>query len=183
MQFNHDNMSGVFLAAELVNAAAPATLGAPAPGTWTVAEAERILRDHQIRRSALTAAAAGELQAWATRLRTAFEAEQVEDRCAAVNTLLLEGTARAYLTTHDSLRPHLHFAADDDDVVARVKAVTSGSLAIFVMEAEGGRLGVCARNDCATVFVDTSRNGLRNYCSARCGNTDAVRRHRRASSP
>ncbi|WP_199838310.1 MULTISPECIES: CGNR zinc finger domain-containing protein [Streptomyces] len=28
-------------------------------------------------------------------------------------------------------------------------------------------------------FVDTSRNGRRAYCSARCANTDAVRRHRR----
>lgn len=31
---------------------------------------------------------------------------------------------------------------------------------------------------CRSVFVDTSRNGRRRYCSARCGNYDAVARHR-----
>ena len=31
------------------------------------------------------------------------------------------------------------------------------------------------------VFADVSRNGRQRYCSARCGNNDAVRRHRRRS--
>ncbi|MDD7833841.1 CGNR zinc finger domain-containing protein [Paenarthrobacter sp. AB444] len=35
------------------------------------------------------------------------------------------------------------------------------------------------RQSCEVAFVDTSRNGRRSYCSARCGNYDAVRRHRR----
>ncbi|WP_222440972.1 CGNR zinc finger domain-containing protein [Streptomyces sp. BK340] len=46
------------------------------------------------------------------------------------------------------------------------------------LEAEGRRLGVCALDSCRTAFADTSRNGRRAYCSARCANTDAVRRHR-----
>ncbi len=171
MQFNHDNMTGVFLAADLVNASNPSA-------GWTAREAEELLRAHQIRRPALTAEAAAMLVEWAARLRTAFTAHDVPALCEAVNALLLQGTTRAYLTTHDQLRPHLHFAPDEDDVVARVKAVTAGGLAIFVTESQGARLGVCGRRGCETVFVDTSRNGLRAYCSARCGNTDAVRRHR-----
>ncbi|WP_370684747.1 CGNR zinc finger domain-containing protein [Corynebacterium glutamicum] len=31
---------------------------------------------------------------------------------------------------------------------------------------------------CTEVFVDTSRNGHRAYCSAKCGNYVAVQRHR-----
>lgn len=170
MQFNHDNMTGPLLAAKLVNLAAG--------GRWTAESAQAVLGEHQIRRAALTGVATEMLQAWAVSLRSAFDAADSESRCAAINGLLYEGTARAYLTTHDELRPHLHFAPEEDDVVARVKAVTAGGLAIFTVESEGGRLGVCARASCGVAFVDTSRNGRRAYCSARCGNNDAVRRHR-----
>ncbi|WP_243400283.1 CGNR zinc finger domain-containing protein [Arthrobacter glacialis] len=163
-------MTGPQLAAELVNLVAS--------GRWTIELAQVILGDHQIRRASLTETVDVLLQAWAVRLRSAFAAADVESRCAAINELLEEGAARAYLTTHDRLRPHLHFAAENDDVVARVKAVTAGGLAIFTVESEGGRLGVCAKVGCEIAFVDTSRNGLRAYCSARCGNSDAVRRHR-----
>ncbi|MFC9352058.1 CGNR zinc finger domain-containing protein [Arthrobacter sp. NPDC057013] len=37
---------------------------------------------------------------------------------------------------------------------------------------------VCGWRDCNRVFADTSRGGNRAYCSARCGNADAVRRYR-----
>ncbi|WP_082899840.1 CGNR zinc finger domain-containing protein [Rhodococcus phenolicus] len=42
------------------------------------------------------------------------------------------------------------------------------------------RVKRCAADDCALVFVDTSRAGSRRWCSmARCGNRDKVRAHRR----
>ena len=169
MQFNHDNMTGVWLAADL------ATL---AGRVWSQDHATEILADHQIRRRSLTAAAAEDLREWALQLRTPFVVEDELERCDAINTLLDAGTARAYLTMHYGLRPHLHFAADEDDIVARVKAVTAGGLAIFTVESDGGRLGGCRRGGCPVVFVDTSRNGRRVYCSTTCGNYDAVRRHR-----
>lgn len=115
---------------------------------------------------------------WSRRLRPVFEAVSQDERCEMVNALLADGAGRVYLTTHDGLRPHLHFAPDGKDVQSRVRAVTAGGLAIFAMEAEGRRLGVCALDSCRTAFADTSRNGRRAYCSARCANTDAVRRHR-----
>lgn len=162
-------MTGPVLAADLANLA---TSG------WSITAADAVLAEHEIRWRTLDDASSAELEEWASQLLGAFAASSEQDRCEAVNALLAEGTSRAYLTTHDDLRPHLHFAADEDDVVARVKAVTAGGLAIFTVEAEGGRLGQCARESCQTVFVDTSRNGRRAYCSARCGNTDAVTRHR-----
>jgi len=62
--------------------------------------------------------------------------------------------------------------------VERVRALTAGGLAIFITEAAGGRLGTCARDGCPKVFADTSRGGRRAYCSARCGNAEAVMRYR-----
>lgn len=170
MQFNHDNMTGAFLAVDLVNA--------HSEQPWRTAELESILRDHAIRRCHVTAPIAQELHRWTTRLRGVFEAPDVDARTRAINDLLAAGTSNAYLTTHDGLRLHLHFAAEEDDVVSRVKAVTAGGLALFSVEAHGQRLGVCGSPACTTVFVDTSRNGRRGYCTARCGNAVAVRRHR-----
>ncbi|WP_302185461.1 CGNR zinc finger domain-containing protein [Streptomyces sp. AC555_RSS877] len=40
------------------------------------------------------------------------------------------------------------------------------------------RLGRCMRFQCSRAYVDTSRNGRRRYVTARCGNTEAVMRHR-----
>ncbi|WP_327748101.1 CGNR zinc finger domain-containing protein [Streptomyces europaeiscabiei] len=112
------------------------------------------------------------------KLRPVFEASSQAERCQNMNVLLADGAGSVHLTTHDNLRPHLHFASDTQDLPSRVKAVTAGGLAIFALEAEGERLGVCALGSCRTAFADTSRNGRRAYCSSRCANTDAVRRHR-----
>lgn len=169
MQFNHDNMTGALLAADL------ATLVGRGWGTSAAAE---ILAEHRIRRRLVTDQAAEDLRAWALRLRVPFVVDDVSERCLAINALLEDGTTRAYLTTHDGLRPHLHFTSDDDDVLSRVKAVTAGGLAVFSVESEGTRLGACRREGCPVVLVDTSRNGRRAYCSTTCGNYDAVRRHR-----
>lgn len=163
-------MTGPLLAVGLVN------LGIHG---WSVGAAQSVLQDYEIRRFALNSETSELLRDWALRLRSVFDVTTVESRCETINVLLEAGTARAYLTTHDRLRPHLHFASDDDDVVPRVKAVTAGGLALFIVESDGRRLGICARKDCGTAFVDTSRNGKRSYCSARCGNYEAVQRHRR----
>ncbi|MFG3699413.1 CGNR zinc finger domain-containing protein [Micromonospora sp. NPDC047620] len=168
-------MTGVRLAADLANLVVE---GRPGMGGTGAGEIEAVLRTHEIRRPALMPGQAQILRVWGVRLRAVFEAPGADERCAAINALLVEGTAGAFLTTHDGLRPHLHFTPEDDDVVGRVRAVTAGGLAIFAVEAEGRRLGVCARSTCVTVFVDTSRNGRRDYCSTRCGNHDAVHRHR-----
>ena len=116
---------------------------------------------------------------WAVLLREPFLTTTVDERCAAVNRLLDAGTAGIYLTAHDDWRPHLHFTPETESLLGRVKAVTAGGLAVFTTEAEGARLGACARAGCPKVFADTSRGGRQSYCSPRCANTDAVRRHRR----
>ncbi|MEV4988949.1 CGNR zinc finger domain-containing protein [Pseudarthrobacter sp. LMD1-1-1.1] len=118
------------------------------------------------------------LRDWTTRLRAVFESDSEKDRCATVNALLEQGVKRVFLTVHDGLGPHLHFAETSDSLVERVRALTAGGLAIFITEAAGGRLGTCARDGCPKVFADTSRGGRRAYCSARCGNAEAVMRYR-----
>lgn len=169
MQFNHDNMLGPLLAAELVSLSGRG---------WDTRAATAALHSFEVRDPALSEEQSLHLHGWVEALRGPFEARGVESTCSAVNSLLEQATSRAFLSTHDGMKPHLHFTADQHDVIARTKAITAGGLAIFVVESAGGRLDTCGRRDCTEVFVDTSRNGRRSYCSTRSGNYDAVRRHR-----
>ncbi|SEB97541.1 CGNR zinc finger domain-containing protein [Gordonia malaquae] len=162
-------MTGPLLSADLVNLIGEG---------WSAQSVGAVFAQHTIRRPDFDDGGLAELRRWAVRLRTVFEAVDEDATCDAINALLVDGAGQVYLTTHGHFGPHLHFAPDDSDVVSRVMAVTSGGLAVFTVEAGGRRLGACARSDCDRVFVDTSRNGRRTYCSARCGNTDAVSRHR-----
>lgn len=170
VQFNHDNMHGVRLAESLVNMLAD--------GAWDTDALQDLLTRHLFRSPRITPSTHEELRDWAVRLQTVFAAGDQEARCTAVNALLAEGVRRVFLTTHDEMLPHLHFADASETLAERVRAVTAGGLAIFMTEAAGERLGVCAWRDCSRVFADTSRGGNRTYCSARCGNADAVRRYR-----
>lgn len=175
MQFNHDNMSGVRVAEALVN-----MLGG---GGWDEGALEDLLADHLFHNPQVGAKEEALLQEWTVRLRAVFESDSEGDRCAAVNSLLEQGVKRVFLTVHDGLGPHLHFAETSDSLVERVRALTAGGLALFVTEAAGGRLGTCARDGCPKVYADTSRGGRRAYCSALCGNADAVMRYRERGRP
>ena len=66
--------------------------------------------------------------------------------------------------------------------MSRVKAVTAGGLALFIAWSGGLRIGTCARPACVRAFIDNSKAGRQRYCSVRCGNTDAVARHRQAAN-
>lgn len=170
MQFNHDNMSGVRLAEELVNRLDG--------GAWDPSSLNGLLERFHYRDPGLDAADAEALREWAGRLRAVFGAADDATRCAAANDLLDRGVRRVFLTAHDGMAPHMHFANPDAAVVGRLRGMTAGGVAVFIAEAGGTRLGACARRGCPRVFADTSRNGRRAYCSARCGNHDAVLRYR-----
>ncbi|HEY1156376.1 MAG TPA: CGNR zinc finger domain-containing protein [Arthrobacter sp.] len=173
MPFNHDNMIGVRLAEDLVNLACS--------GGWTPLAVCRLLRGSFVRSVDLVAlddTTVQSLRDWTHQLRSVFDSDSVAARTEHLNVLLEDGVRAVRLAVHDGLPPHLHFAGTEDDLVQRVKALTSGGLAIFAVEAEAGRMGVCARPGCGRVFVDTSKNGRRAYCSAKCGNTHAVHRYR-----
>jgi predicted RNA-binding Zn ribbon-like protein len=169
MGYSHENQVGAQLAAALVNAPEGQNL-------------EAVLRDFSIREPRLDAAAEQGLRVWAAKLKPAFAAGTVDERCTSINGLLASAAGRVSLTTHDSSRPHLHLFPEGDDVLARVKAVTAGGLALFIAWSGGERIGTCARESCFKAFVDNSKAGRQRYCSARCGNTDAVARHRKAAS-
>ncbi|WP_084958494.1 CGNR zinc finger domain-containing protein [Thermoactinospora rubra] len=167
MHFNAYGGNGAALSAALVNA----TDFRPRP-------LARLIAAHEMLRTDLTAEQAGQVRAWAAQLAPVFGERDTAKQVELVNGLLEISASRPYVSTHDGLRPHLHFCSPEADIVARVRDTTAGGLAMVVCFSDGRRLGRCEREGCEVVFVDTSRNGRRRFCSLTCANRVNVAAHR-----
>lgn len=121
----------------------------------------------------LSGADIAELTGIAARLRGAFEAVASGDVDAAagvVNALLEQTQARPRLSHHDGEPWHLHFHGPDESAAASWGASCATGVAIVLGGEFHDRLGVCTAPRCDRVYVDTSRNGTRRYCSTACQN-------------
>jgi predicted RNA-binding Zn ribbon-like protein len=113
------------------------------------------------------------LTAYAGKLRTVFEAVdegQIDDACETTNQLLRETHAIPVLARHDGEPWHLHFHAPDADWARSWAASMATGLAVVLGNPMYDRLGVCTAAACDRVFVDTSRNGTKRFCSTTCQN-------------
>lgn len=144
------------------------------------AELLRMMRDAGMSLTQLTDAEAAEVQAWGRRIRAVFVEPDPDRRIDLVNDLLAETACRPFISRHDGLPAHLHYAAENDALPRRIRAFTAGGLAHLLCE-DAARLGACAREGCEIVFVDTSRNGRRRFCSTRCATRVHVAEHRARS--
>jgi predicted RNA-binding Zn ribbon-like protein len=71
---------------------------------------------------------------------------------------------------------------DGEPLTAALSAVARDAIEL-ITGPWAGRIRECAAPDCAFLFVDTSRSGVRRWCAAnRCGNREHVRKHRSRSS-
>ena len=104
-------------------------------------------------------------------LRTVFEAAEANDHDRAATTLnkLMTGSgARPHLARHDGEHWHLHFHERRAPFAAAWVASLATGLAVVLGSEHADRLGVCSAVACDRVFVDTSRNGTRRFCSTSC---------------
>lgn len=168
MNFNHYSGDAAQVAAALINTPTP----------FTPDRLEPVLRRYNITRYRLTRTESAELERWTARLAACFGDQEVEARCHAINLLMSEAASRPRISLHDGSPPHLHYGSPEGGQLAHLRAITVAGLAYVVCFGGPDRLGRCHRDGCELVFVDTSRNGQRGYCSARCGNNAAVARHR-----
>lgn len=116
------------------------------------------------------------LQEW---LRV-VDAEDPHARALILNEQMEAATAIPRLTDHDGEGWHLHYRDDARTTLPRVlAAVISVGTALHLTTRGMHRLRRCAAGDpCTAVVVDVTRNGRQRYCSVRCANRAAVRRHR-----
>ena len=124
-------------------------------------------------REPLDADELAELVRLASRLRQVFELVDRGDMDAAahaVNELLTSSRAMPRLDRHDGEPWHLHFHAPDITYAAGWAAGCATGLAIVLGGEYADRLGVCSAEACDRVYVDTSRNGTKRFCSTACQN-------------
>ncbi|WP_219412900.1 CGNR zinc finger domain-containing protein [Pseudonocardia nigra] len=161
-------------AVDLVNAVATAPDEDPPPG----GRMRGVLLEHGYLAETAPGSVEPALRAWARRLRTVFDAADLDAAAVAVNALLADVRVEPHLSGHDGQRWHLHYAPPEAGVVDRVRSTTAFALAMLVSEYGLDRHGRCAADGCARVFADTSRNAARRYCSSACANRSAVAAHR-----
>ena len=121
-------------------------------------------------------------------LRAVFEASSRADEAAVVerlNALLERHPITPYIAGHDAQSWHLHVSNRSSSVAELVIAEALLGLATLACDLSPLRLGVCSATGCNDVFVDTSPNQSRRYCSDRCSsraNVAAYRARRKAEA-
>lgn len=99
-------------------------------------------------------------------------------RAELLNRLLAEASAYPRMTNHTGTGWHLHYRDDHVPLADVLRALTSVGTALHLAHHGMHRIGRCALPECPDAYADTSRTGRQRYCSTRCANRDAVRRHR-----
>lgn len=104
-------------------------------------------------------------------------------RAARLNTHMAAASTYPRLTDHDAEGWHLHYRDENQTLPHVLHAVISVGTALHLTTRGMNRLARCAAGQapgdpCAAVVVDVTRNGRQQYCSVRCNNRAAVRRHR-----
>ncbi len=121
------------------------------------------------------------LRKGAKRLRDVFEfgttgrdAEAVE----ALNLLLEAHPIQPRISGHEASDWHMHVTSRGSSVGAEHMAGAAWGLAVWLCEFGSNRFGVCADERCGNVYLDTSSNCCRRFCSERCATRSHVAAHR-----
>ena len=118
-----------------------------------------------------------QIRAIRDRLRAVFFVDETE-AVSLLNELLREVAATPQISNHDGQPWHLHFSAPGAPLAHRIAAGAAMGLATIIVEDGRERLGVCSADNCADVYVDTSRNRSRRYCNHVCSSRVNVAAHR-----
>lgn len=177
MKFNSHNDVVVALAVDTVNLLTPGWRHGKPHQSPTGAERRAAIAaavpEEQDPGVGPTESEAAALVEVAESLRTVFvsvDAGDVDAAAAVLNRLLQESDSRPHLSKHDDQPWHIHFHGRTDDYVDNWAAGCATALAVVVGSRLHGRLGVCAAECCDRVYMDTSRNGKRRFCSTLCQN-------------
>ncbi|MGY1703954.1 CGNR zinc finger domain-containing protein [Geodermatophilus sp. SYSU D00697] len=94
-----------------------------------------------------------------------------------LNALLALASPQPYATDHDG-ELHLHYARPEAPVIEQLTTTVAMGLSQVVVQHGWQRIGVCTAEGCDNVYVDTSRNASRRYCSNTCASRSTVAAYR-----
>ena len=129
------------------------------------------------------------LRKFQAELRPVFEASgrgEAPDVVAGLNALLERHPVTPMISDHEPGHLHMLVANRAASVAELLISESLMGLANLVCEQGPERFGTCGAEWCDRVFVDTSPNRSRRYCSERCSsraNVAAYRARQRAGPP
>lgn len=177
MNFSSHIDSVVTVAVRLVNALTPGEVHGrtylPPDGVALATLATEALRFGRPDTRDVSPDEAAELGEFAWALRLVFAdvaAGRLDQAAEQVNGLLGATGARPMLDKHDGEPWHLHFHGASESLTTGWMAGCATGLAVVLGSDLYGRLGVCTAERCDRVYVDTSKNGTRRFCSTACQN-------------
>jgi predicted RNA-binding Zn ribbon-like protein len=115
------------------------------------------------------------------RLRDVFEfgtSGRDGDAVTELNSLLETFPVQPRISGHDSSDWHMHVTSRGASVSAEYLAGAVWGLSVWLCEYGSARFGVCADDRCGNVYLDTSSNCCRRFCSERCATRSHVAAHR-----
>lgn len=177
MEFISHTDTVVRVAVALVNLATPGQERGrpyePPAGPDLAAGLNAVFASAAASRSHATQEDADEFSAVAARLRLVFAAvavRNIDEAAHKINDMLTETGAHPELERHDGEPWHVHFHATGPGLARSWAAGCATGLAIVLGGEHYDRLGVCTAPRCDRVYVDTSRNGSKRFCSTACQN-------------
>ena len=121
------------------------------------------------------------LRRGAKKLREVFEygsAGRDQEAVTALNSLLEAHPVQPRISGHEISDWHMHVTSRGSAVGAEHMAGAVWGLAVWLCEYGSARFGVCADERCGNVYLDTSSNCCRRFCSERCATRSHVAAHR-----
>ena len=140
----------------------------------------RFLHDREWLQEEVVERDASTLRRFQRELRPVYEASNERNEEAVVeqlNALLSKHPVTSYISGPPG-RWHLHVADRSSSVAELLVAESLMGLSTLVCDLGPTRLGVCDASPCTSVFVDTSPNQSRRYCSDRCSSRANVAAYR-----
>jgi predicted RNA-binding Zn ribbon-like protein len=115
------------------------------------------------------------------RLREVFghgSGQRDVDAVAALNALLEIYPVQPRISGHDAGDWHMHVTGRGTSATVEFLSGAIWGLAVWLCEYGSARFGVCADDRCGNVYLDTSSNCCRRFCSERCATRSHVAAHR-----
>jgi predicted RNA-binding Zn ribbon-like protein len=129
------------------------------------------------------------LRRFQRELRPVFDAADAGDVPRTIDLLndaMVRHPITPRISDHDPEDLHLHVATKAASVAELLIGEALLGLATLVCDLGPTRLGVCSEAKCDNVYVDTSPNRSRRYCSDRCSsraNVAAYRARQKEAAP
>jgi predicted RNA-binding Zn ribbon-like protein len=115
------------------------------------------------------------------KIREVFElgtAGRDSEAVTELNALLEAFPVQPRISGHDARDWHMHVTSRGASVSSEYLAGAVWGLSVWLCQYGSARFGICADDRCGNVYLDTSSNCCRRFCSERCATRSHVAAHR-----